>query len=53
MIPPFSTPSNASWWASGDQSATTIAASSGLGRLSMRSPCSFAGPHPKQRLRGA
>ena len=50
MIPPLRTPSKASWWAAGRQRATRRAPSTWL---SMRSPCSLAGPQPKHRLCGA
>jgi hypothetical protein len=49
-IPPFRIPSNAWWCGWGRHSETTSSPST---KLLIRSPFSFAGPHPKQRLFGA
>src|SRR5436305_3756341 len=50
MIPPFSTPLNASYFASGFHSATI---SPSLGKLRICKPSGFAGPQPKQTFCGA
>jgi len=49
MIPPFTTPGNASWCFFTRYSATH---SSPWSKLFSCSPCAFAGPHPKQVVFG-
>ena len=50
MMPPFKTPSNASYFFSGFHCATT---SPFFGKLRICSPSGFAGPQPQQALFGA
>src|SRR5262245_36714875 len=52
MIPPFKTPSNASYFFSGFHSATTSPSES-LRKLRMCKPSGFAAPQPKQTFFGA
>ena len=50
MIPPFSTPGNASWFGPGVQSATTSELPSPAGNERMCKPSGLAGPQPKQMV---
>src|SRR4029077_5974655 len=57
MIPPFKTPSNASYFFSGSHSATTSPpardSSEFFRKLRICNPSGFAAPQPKQMFRGA